>query len=310
MVVPEVRLMEAAIAVAEELNVSRAAKRLRIDQSTLSRRLVEAEELAGARLFIRVSQGVELTDAGRVFVEDARSCMLLGARAVYRAAAIARGAESILYLGRPSYVDPYLITALLSVRLPLFSKLKIKQATNYSHELAHDVSTGKLDVALVVGVPDLPELTVLNIANASTYIAMPSDSPLRHKDELRLEHLRDYEWIIPAPHVNPYLYEMLEEVRAERKITPPDVHHFMVAEQTIELMIAHKAVAFLTRGAAWNIARDGFLMRPLAEERLRQVTKLVSRVDNNSRLIKEFVRATGRKLTSTQPQQGRLSLAA
>jgi hypothetical protein len=84
----------------------------------------------------------------------------------------------------------------------------------------------------------------------------------------------------------------------------------MTAEEASELIMAHKGVAFLTRGGAWRIARDGVTMRPLAEERLRLVTKLATRADNKSRLVSEFVRAAGRKLISARPaQQARLPLA-
>jgi hypothetical protein len=82
------------------------------------------------------------------------------------------------------------------------------------------------------------------------------------------------------------------------------------AEEASELILAHKGVGFLSRGDAWRIARDGVTMRPLAEERLRLVTKLATRADNKSRLVSEFVRAVGRKLASTRPaQQARLPLA-
>ena len=71
MVLPEIRLLQAAIVLAEELNFSRAAERLRIDQSTLSKRIMELEGLVGLRLFERNRQLVEPTEAGRHFVEEA-----------------------------------------------------------------------------------------------------------------------------------------------------------------------------------------------------------------------------------------------
>jgi len=75
MVLPEIRLLQAAIALAEELNFSRAAERLRIRQSTLSKRIVELESQIDMRLFERNHQVVKLTEAGRYFVEDARSAL-------------------------------------------------------------------------------------------------------------------------------------------------------------------------------------------------------------------------------------------
>jgi DNA-binding transcriptional LysR family regulator len=163
-------------------------------------------------------------------------------------------------------------------------------------------------MALVIAVPESAKLNLLTVAEA--YIALSRDNPLQNRAELRLEDICDYDWILPAPHVNPFLHEMLHSVRTDRKIRPPEVHHFMTVDEASELILAHKGVAFLTRGGAWRIARDGVTMRPLAENGLRLVTKLATQADNKSRVVSEFVRAAGRKLMSTRPaQQVRLPLA-
>jgi DNA-binding transcriptional LysR family regulator len=310
MELPDIRLFQAAIVLAEELNFSRAAERLRIDQSTLSRRIMELEGMVGLRLFERNHQVVELTEPGRHFVQEARHALLHAERAVLSATAASRGADDVLNLGKSAYTDPYLVSTLLSIQLPLFPGLKIKQWSHYSHELAHQVALGKLDMALVTAVPDTPKLNLLMVADAPIYIALSKDSHLRSNKELRLEDLSGQDWILPAPHVNPHLHEMIQGVRSERGIPVPEVHHVMTAEEASELILAHKGAAFLTRGGAWRIARDGVTMRPLAEERLRLVTKLATSADNKSRLVSEFVRAAGRKLASTRPaQQARLPLA-
>ena len=169
---------------------------------------------------------------------------------------------------------------------------------------------GKLDVALVAAVPDTPKLNLLDVAETPIYIVLSKDIPEAKLPELRLEDIRACDWILPAPHVNPHLHEMILGAAAEKGIAAPDVHHIMTAEEAPELILAHKGAAFLTRCGAWRIARGGLTMRPLAEERVKLVTKLATRADNRSRLINEFVRAVGRKLSSAHPpQQGRLPLA-
>jgi len=310
MVIPEIRLLQTAIVLAEELNFSRAAARLRIDQSTLSKRIAELESLLGLRLFQRTHQLVELTEPGRHFVQEARDALLHVERAVMKATSASRGAEELLNLGKSLYVDPYLVTTLLSIRLPLFPALKIKQSTNYSHELAHQVSTGKIDMALITAIPEMPNLNLLTVAVTPVYIALSIDNPLADNEKLRLEDLRDCDWILPAPHVNPHFQEMICAAASKRGIAVRDVCHIMTAEETPELIWANKGVAFLARAGAWRIARDGITMRPLIDEELRFVTKLATRTENKSRLVGEFVRATGRKLTAAHPsQQRRLPLA-
>ena len=65
----ELRQLRYFLAVAERLHFARAAERLHIDQSPLSRAVKELEEEVGARLFVRTTRSTQLTRAGRLFLE-------------------------------------------------------------------------------------------------------------------------------------------------------------------------------------------------------------------------------------------------
>ncbi len=309
MELPETRSMQAAIVLAEELNFSRAAKRLHVEQSTLSRLISKLESQIGLRLFVRSHQNVEITEAGRHFVEQARHSVLHAERAVLNARAALHGAEEILNVGRSAFTDPFLVTTLQSVRLPLYPGLKVKLWSSYSHELAHKVATGELDLALVTSVPDCPTLSFLTVAETPLYIALSKEDPLADREELRLEDLCSCEWILLASSVNPHVFEMIQQVASKKGIVATDRHYVMTAEEASELVLAHKGVAFLPRNAAWRIASEEIAMRPLVEEQLKLVTRLATRSDNKTRLVSEYVRATWRKLSGiAPPQQGRLPL--
>jgi DNA-binding transcriptional LysR family regulator len=64
----DTRLMESFVAVAEELHLDRAAKRLNISQPPLSKRIQQLERIIGAALLRRTNRRVEITDAGLVFL--------------------------------------------------------------------------------------------------------------------------------------------------------------------------------------------------------------------------------------------------
>jgi DNA-binding transcriptional LysR family regulator len=296
MVLPEIRLLQAAIVLAEELNFTRAADRLNIEQSTLSKRIRELEEQIDLKLFQRTHQAVELTEAGRHFVEDARSSVLHAERAVHGARAAQNDTDVLLNVGRSQYIDPYLLTALQSIRLPMFPNLRIKLCSHFSHELVRMVAAGSLDMALVIAIPDTQKLTFQTVAEAPLYIALPKGEAVTHRAELRLEDIRGCDWIMPAHHINPYFFQRVQAVMAAKGIVPPDVHYIVAAEEASALVLAHNGAAFLTRENAWRISCNEIAIRPLAEDGLKLVTRLVARADNKTNLVSEYVRATARKL--------------
>ncbi len=72
------------IAVAEELNIGRAATRLQISQPQLTRQIQQLEEEFGTQRFQRTPRGVELTQAGEMFLRDARNIRDLMEQSVER----------------------------------------------------------------------------------------------------------------------------------------------------------------------------------------------------------------------------------
>ena len=79
----EVRHLQAVVVLAEELNFTRAAQILRISQPALSKQITELEEQHRLHLFVREKgRIVELTDAGRVFVQEARAALFHAERAI------------------------------------------------------------------------------------------------------------------------------------------------------------------------------------------------------------------------------------
>jgi DNA-binding transcriptional LysR family regulator len=311
MVLPDIRLLQAAIVLAEELHFSRTSDRLNMSQSTLSKQIFKLERGLGFQVFKHSHQVVELTDPGRVFIAEAREVVSHAERAVLSARAVLNGPNEVLNIGRSSYTEPILVSTLLSIHLPLFPEMKIKLWSNYSNELARQVIAGTLDLAVITGVPEKPQLSLLNIANNPFYIAMAMDDELAAHREVRMAQTHNRNWILVGKHANAHLYDTIQSVGGDRGAFPSDIFHFTSPEEASELLREHRGLAFLPRAAAWRIARDGITMRPLMDDRLRLITRLAMRTETKSRLVNEFVKAAGRKLAGIdQTIQQRLPLGA
>ena len=290
-------LVKSAIALADSLNFSRAARIRHISQPTLTKHISGLEDWVGVPLFERDRQTVAINDAGRAFIEEARLSVLHFDRAVHAARAVTQNSELVLNIGRSPYTDPFLISTLLSIRLPLFPSLKVELSSQFSCDLVQDVLTGSMDLAIATEPPISPMLSATKIAEAPFYITMCRDDEVAASEQLTMPALHGKEWVLFERRVHPRLYDAIMRVADEKHVIPSQVHHVMTAEEAFAFISHGRCLAFLTKSGALRIARGTLTLRPLAEESLSLKTYVAARVDNKSKLTSEFMRAFVKKVT-------------
>jgi DNA-binding transcriptional LysR family regulator len=278
MVRNELKLMESAIALAEELNFTRAARKLRISQPARDKR------------------NVRLTDAGRAYVEEARIVVFHASRAHHAARAAQQDAEMILNVGKSPYIDPFLTTTLLSLHLPLFPRLQIELRSQFSFDLAHDLLAGDLDLAIATEPPETPLLTTLQVSEGPFYIAMSRRDGLATQPSVDLEALTGRPWVLFERRLHPLVYDTVMQVAEEHRVVPAKIRHVTMPEEAYQFIADGSSVAFLVKAGALLMARNGITVRPLTEPALSLKTFLVSRADNDSKPLSELVRAFMRKI--------------
>jgi DNA-binding transcriptional LysR family regulator len=289
----EIRYLTAVVTLAEELNYTRAARRLHMSQSGLSRCIQDIEHKLDIRLFHRDRGSVELTDAGRAFVEEARLAILHNERAVQCARAVNEGAESILEIGRSPDIDPALVEMLFSLHLPLYPNLKIHLHSEFSSDLTHGLLNAHLDVALVTQPAVNPRLTMVKLAEAPLYAVFSEDHLMAQKESLKLKDLSASQWVVLDRRIHPTLYEQMMMTASEAGFQPKEIHYIM-----------NGGVAFLSKASALRIATRGWVARPLDEKALSLDEHLAARADNPSKLVSEYVRTFVKRMKSVlQPLQ-------
>lgn len=293
----EVRLLVAIVTLAEELNFTRAAQRLGLSQSGLSRAISSVEKRYRIRLFDRDNAKVNLTDAGRAFVEEAQLSLLHNEKALQAAQAATEGVESVLSIGRSPFADPLFTSALLSIRLPLYPKLRLSLHSDFAPELVHDLSVAKLDLALIANPGTNKKLTMAKVTESPLFVVLPEGSTLTHLKSVTLSDLSEQSWILFERKAHPRIYDTILRRAQEEQIVIRDGVRFLTAEEAAQLVSENLGVAFLTATGARRIAEKGAIVRPLSDPELKVTVYLASRADDKSKLLSEFVRAFMRRAT-------------
>jgi DNA-binding transcriptional LysR family regulator len=292
----ETKFMDSATALARALHFTKAAKRLRISQPMLTKNIQELEDILGFQLFERDRKKVAINDAGRAYIEQAELSLMYAERAFEAARAAMRGVQTILRVGRSPYTDPFLISTLHSVQLPLHPKLKVELSSQYSCELTDEILAGALDLAIVTQPEMSPLLTTLQVSESPFYIAMSKSDELAAASSVSLDSLSHHCWILFERRLHPPLYDQVLHVAQANHVTPREVRHITAPEEAFPLVAEGNCVAFVVKAGALLLSRDGVTVRPLCDPELTLRTYLASRADNESKLLSEFVRAYMRKL--------------
>jgi DNA-binding transcriptional LysR family regulator len=288
--------MESVIALAEELHFGRAARRLRISQPMLTKNIQDVETLIGGPLFLRDRKHVVLSDAGRAYVQQARLSLLYGERAVQSARAVMQNMDETFHVGRTPYADPFWISTLLSVQLPLFPRLKIDLVSNFSIKLIEDLLSGVLDLAIANEPPESPLLTCVQVAEQPFYIAMSKREELARHPAVSLDQMGGRRWILFERQLHPPVYDAIINAATQRGIRPLSIQHVTAPEEAFPFVADGSAIALVVKTGALLLARNGVTVRPLNEPSLSVKTCLVCRADDDSKIASEFVRAYMRKM--------------
>jgi DNA-binding transcriptional LysR family regulator len=307
----DTKLMRAAIAVLEAGTFSKAAILLRIGQSGLTKQIAVLEKELGFAIFMRQGKRNIPTPPGEVFLAEARLSLEHHERAVRLSRSLKEQAEVVLHIGKSPYTDPYLLTTLLSLRLPLTPTLRVQLSSRLAADLTQEVLSGTLDLAFITGVPETARLTSVLVSDQPFFVAMLSDDHLASQKEVRNDDLHHRSCIVFERHVHPFLYDDL--VRLTKPAFKPgySLHHIMIAEDAAQFVRRGLGVAVLTQAGAWRIARSGLTIRPLIVDGLRVRTRLTCRSDDQNRTVRDFVRTFMMQIEQKAPaRQMALRMAA
>jgi LysR family hca operon transcriptional activator len=284
----ELRHLRYFVAVAEEKSITVAAKRrLRTAQPSLSRQLRELETEVGAELMTRSTRGIELTAAGKVFLDHARLALAQVEAAASAARRAAHPEERTLALGFLSGCEPEWLPRAMHVLREELPRIEVTISSKHSPQLAEDLATGKLDAAFLRREERYPDLVYKVLAREPLIVILPSDHRLASREAIGLKDLAGETFIGMADQA-PVLRSITEDYVRRSGVGLQPTHRVEYLSMAMSLVASTRGVALLPDYAR-NFLTLSVISRPLAGDAPSIDLVLGHHKANNSPLLKTFL---------------------
>jgi DNA-binding transcriptional LysR family regulator len=191
----DTRLLRAFVAVAEELNFTRAAERLFIAQQALSSQVQKLETRLGAKLFERTTRRVALTGAGERLLPHARAALSALDAGTHELEALKRAERATLRVGMSGTAMVPLVGETIRRFAELHPEVELVLSNTPLKSPDGGLREGKVDVAFV-RPPFLDDgISMVTILEEERYIAVHEHHALAGRDHVRPEDVVDEPWI-------------------------------------------------------------------------------------------------------------------
>lgn len=260
----ELRHLRYFVAVAEELNFTRAAARLGIGQPPLSQQIRDLETELGILLFHRVPHGAELTEAGREFLEEARGILSSAERAKEVARRAHRGETGRLALGftGSAAFNPVVSATIRNFRRSWPQVLLSLEEMN-TFRLLEKLVRGDLDAAFIrPGMQDPEGVRLRRLPPEPTLIALPASHKLAAETELPLTALANEPFVLFPRGAGLSLYDQIVDSCREAGFEPVIGQSAPQISSVVNLVAADLGVSIVPQSIA-QIALEGVVYRPI-----------------------------------------------
>jgi LysR family hca operon transcriptional activator len=185
----ELRLLRYFVAVAEELNFTRAAERLHIAQPSLSQQVRQLETEIGAPLFLRDKHRLELTEAGRIFLRESRNILNYTNHAISMTRQAARAEAGLITIAMVPGPEGKIFSRVLSNLLFNNPEVQIVLRSLTSPEQVAALQNREINVGLLRGPIDDEHIASEVIDREDVVAVLPANHRLAAKPDVTLRDL-------------------------------------------------------------------------------------------------------------------------
>jgi LysR family transcriptional regulator, hca operon transcriptional activator len=295
----ELRHLRYFIAVADAGSLTVAAEqKLHTSQPSLSRQIRDLEQEVGTQLITRSAQGVELTPAGKAFLDHARMALLQTEAAREAALRAAQPPKPTFALGFMSGAEIGLLPEVERILRNEFPGIDIRLSSDYSPVLARALMRRKLDAAFIRPEEQMEDLRYKRVRTDPLVVVFPSDHRLASQATIAPREIANEIFCLPskaAPTVRRIVAEYFSQAGVDLK-PEYEVHNVVHA---ISMITSTRAVMLLPAYTERYLPKS-ITTRPLKGEVPTLDLVIAHHKANKSPILKLLLASVG-KLVKASP---------
>lgn len=251
------------VAVAEELHFGRAAARLNMTQPPLSRQIQLLEHALGVALLERTSRHVRLTQAGIVFLPEARRLLRGAEDAVLAARRAGRGALGQIAIGFTPSSSYDFLPRLISALQAEYPDIELILEEMITRDQITALTSNRLDLAFVRPPFGATDVTFQPVRSERIVAALPAHHPLASHEALTPMDLDGQDLIMYSVLGGGYFHDLVQRLLVSANIQPRLIHHLTQIHALLSLVRSGVGMALIPESAS-RLDIGNVICRPLA----------------------------------------------
>jgi DNA-binding transcriptional LysR family regulator len=285
----ELRQLRYAVLTADSQSFARAAAKMNMKQSTLSRRVKDLEIRLGIKLFERTTRGAEVTENGRVFIEQARRIVTDVENLQTTARNVSYGLRGRIAVGYCSSLMSGNLKLIFSEYLGKFPEVQFDGIEGSPEKIIHGLQSQTMDVGVAPiglseeGVHSRP------LWSERLFAALLGDSDLLSRDRIYWQDLRREVFVVSNNGIGPILGNLISARLTEQGFRPAVIYQDTSQESVLSMIAAKRFISVATeasQGVPWQDLHFREIYDANGPARLEYA--LYWRADNDNPALKRF----------------------
>jgi len=284
----ELRHLRYFVAVAEEVNIHRAAERLHISQPPLSVAIQQLEEELQTPLFTREGRNIHITKAGEFFLIEARHILTQVEQSCFQTKQVGEGKAGLIKIGFISSSVTGILQQLVSQYKKLYPDVQIDLKQYSGDRVINKISNKEIDVGIERFPINLPnDLKMEIMIKEAWFAAINKNHPLSKKKIIKVTDLKNEPLIFYPRWNSPASYDDVIDIFTNKKITPNIVQE-ATEQMTIAALVASDVGIGIVPEAMKKVKVNNVVHRPIEGTKNRTGFGVISRQENDV-LVHQFL---------------------